>query len=99
MFCALMLLVGSLAFAGGFISGESSFISFDNGGRQESQISISGASAEALYHALNVQEFEISDEHGGAAYGAYKNGTNVHCSQTYGHYSCWMNIDSDGASR
>jgi hypothetical protein len=98
LYCALFL-IGSVAFAGDFISGESSLVSFDNGGRQELQVSISGAPAEALYNALSVEENPLSDEHGGLSYGAYKNGTNIHCQQTYGHYSCSMNLDTLGNAR
>ena len=92
----LSLIVSSVAMASGFITGESSYVDFQNGARKQLQVTISGKSAEALYNSLDVRETEMSDEHGGAAYGASKHGENVFCDRTYDHFSCTFMLNEQG---
>ena len=82
--------------ASGFITGESSYVDFQNGARKQLQVTISGKSAEALYQSLDVRETEISDEHGGGAYGTSKRGENVSCDRTYNHFSCSFLLNEQG---
>ncbi|MGZ3722832.1 MAG: hypothetical protein ACXVA9_07890 [Bdellovibrionales bacterium] len=49
-----------------------------------------------LYQSLKVPENEISNEHGGAPYGSYKNGADISCAVNYGLYSCTLFVDSNG---
>lgn len=94
--CAIALMMSSAVMASGFVNGESSIYTSDNGGKPYTQITISGASAEALYKSLTVQANDLTDEHGGGAYGSYKNGKDISCTQTYGHYSCSLFVDAAG---
>lgn len=94
--CAIVMMMSSAVLASGFVNGESSVYSADRGGKQYSQITISGKSAAALYDSLNVKENDLLDEHGGLPYGKYKNGKDISCTEAYGSYSCSLFVDAVG---
>jgi len=94
---ALFAVVSLSVLADGFVSGTSSYY---KGDKSPAQLTITGSPAQKIFESLEKAKApggDIIDEHGGMAYGSYRNGADVACDVTYGNYSCTIFLDEAGS--